>query len=134
MNLKTLKHEISMMQKLNHKNLVNLIDVCEEATYTKKNGKFYNCIAIILEYVSGGELFEYVSSTGRFREEVARAYFLQLLEGLNHIHEKGLAHRDLKPENILFSDQFILKIADFGFATLLEGKEGNGLLKTVLGT
>jgi serine/threonine protein kinase len=84
--------------------------------------------------VSGGELFEYVSSTGRFREEVARAYFLQLLEGLNHIHEKGLAHRDLKPENILFSDQFILKIADFGFATLLEGKDGNGLLKTVLGT
>lgn len=69
--------------------------------------------------MSGGELFEYVSSTGRFREEVARAYFLQLLEGLNHIHEKGLAHRDLKPENILFSDQFILKIADFGFATLL---------------
>ena len=50
------------------------------------------------------------------------------------MHQAGFAHRDLKPENLLFTDDFDLKIADFGFSTLLAGKDGSGLLKTVLGT
>jgi len=58
--------------------------------------------------VSGGELFEYVANCGRFREDVARTYFAQLLNGLNHIHERGIAHRDLKPENLLLDENFVL--------------------------
>jgi len=50
------------------------------------------------------------------------------------MHEKGYAHRDIKPENILLSQLFILKIADFGFSCLLEGKDKTGVLKTKLGT
>jgi len=53
---------------------------------------------------------------------------------LGHAHTKGIAHRDIKPENILYSLSNNLKVADFGFATLIEGKKGDGLLNTVLGT
>lgn len=88
----------------------------------------------MLEYAAGGELFEYVANSGRFSEEVARAYFHQLINGLEYMHNNNISHRDLKPENLLFDSEFNLKIADFGFATLMEGKDGNGLLKTCLGT
>ena len=59
------------------------------------------------------------------------------MEGLNHCHEKGIAHRDLKTENILLAgeeENFCLKIADFGFAAPLEGPNGDGWLRTLLGT
>jgi len=55
--------------------LVNLIEVIENGTYTKKNGTTYEALCIVLEFCAGGELFEYVANSGRFSEEVARAYF-----------------------------------------------------------
>lgn len=51
-----------------------------------------------------------------------------------HLHKEGYTHRDLKPENILFTHNFQLKLADFGFSTLIQGKTGTGLLSTYLGT
>ncbi len=63
------------MKKLHHQNIVNLIDVKESVDYIKKSGQVYKCMAIILEYAGGGELFEFVSQTGRFSEEVTRTYF-----------------------------------------------------------
>jgi len=50
------------------------------------------------------------------------------------MHGQGYCHRDLKPENLFFDDQFNLKLADFGFATVLQGKESDGNLHTILGT
>jgi serine/threonine protein kinase len=57
-----------------------------------------------------------------------------LIEGLDSVHRKGITHRDLKPENLLYDENFNLKIADFGFAAPLTGRDGHGLLKTHLGT
>jgi len=54
---------------------VNLVDVKESIDYVKKSGQTYKVMAIILEYAGGGELFEYVANTGRFREEVALTYY-----------------------------------------------------------
>jgi len=53
---------------------------------------------------------------------------------LDSVHRKGMTHRDLKPENLLFDSDFNLKIADFGFAAPLEGRDGSHKLRTVLGT
>ena len=56
------------------------------------------------------------------------------MNGLDHCHRKGVAHRDLKPENLLLDENYKLKIADFGFAAPVEGKDGGGYLHTGLGT
>lgn len=122
------------MSKLHHENLVNLIDVRDSATYKKKTGETYQCFAIVLEYAGGGELFDFIALGGRFSPNVARTYFYQMMAGLNYMHEKGYAHRDIKPENLLLTNEFVLKIADFGFATLLQGKDKSGILHTKLGT
>jgi len=134
LNLKTLKKEIEILAALKHTNIVNLVDFIESADYVKKNGQSYKAVAIIMELVPGGELFEYVADSGRFSEEVARTYFRILIETLEYCHLQGICHRDLKPENLLFDGSFNLKIADFGFATLLSGKDGTGQLHTILGT
>ena len=70
----------------------------------------------------------------RFEENVARYFFKQILEALDFMHNKGYAHRDLKPENILIDMNTTIKIADFGFAGPIEGRDGSGYLKTLLGT
>jgi len=87
-----------------------------------------------LEYVGGGELFDFVADTGKFSEKVSRTYFHQMMNGLHYLHQKGYAHRDIKPENILLSQLFILKIADFGFSCQIKGKDNTGILHTKLGT
>jgi len=134
LNLKTLKKEIEILSALSHPNIVNLIEFQESADYVKKNGKSYKAVAIVMELVPGGELFEYVADSGRFSEEVARTYFRILIETLEYCYGQGVVHRDLKPENLLFDANFNLKVADFGFATLLCVKDGTGQLHTILGT
>lgn len=56
------------------------------------------------------------------------------MNGLHYMHSKGFAHRDIKPENIILSEDFTIKIADFGFSCLLKGKNNKGILHTKLGT
>jgi serine/threonine protein kinase len=129
-----LKKEIEILAELKHPNIVNLVEFHESADYVKKNGQSYKAVAIIMELVPGGELFEYVADSGRFSEEVARTYFRILIETLEYCHNQGIAHRDLKPENLLFDGSFNLKVADFGFATLWSGKDNSNQLHTILGT
>ena len=83
---------------------------------------------------SGGELFDFISHSGPFSEPLARYYMHQALEGLDYCHAQGVAHRDLKPENLLLDNNFVLKLADFGFAGPLAGRDGSGYLATKLGT
>jgi serine/threonine protein kinase len=87
-----------------------------------------------LEICGGGELFDFIAISGAFKEPLARYFFKQFMEGLDYCHSNGVAHRDLKPENILLDYNYILKIADFGFAAPVEGRDGSGYLKTKLGT
>ena len=129
-DLTVLNHELAIMSKLDHINIVKLHEVKEDAIYRKKNGCEYQCLAIILEYIDGGELFEYVARCGRFSPNVARTYFLMLISALNYMHNQGISHRDVKPENILLDQNFNLKVTDFGFSTYLS----RGELHTRLGT
>ena len=134
LNMKTLKKEIEVLSQLKHPHIVNLIDFFEAVDYVKKNGAMYKAVAITMELAPGGELFEFVADSGKFSEEVARTYFRIIVETLEYCHGQGIAHRDMKPENLLFDANFQLKIADFGFATALAGKDNSGQLHTILGT
>ncbi|KAL6012721.1 CBL-interacting serine/threonine-protein kinase 8 [Asimina triloba] len=89
-------------------------------------------IYIILEFITGGELFDKIVRHGRLSEMEARRYFQQLIDGVDYCHSKGVYHRDLKPENLLLDSQGNLKISDFGLSALPE--PGVSLLRTTCGT
>lgn len=134
LNMKRLKNEVDVMKNMSHPNIINLKEFHEEIEYVKKSGKIVKVVAIVMELAQGGELFGYVANTGRFEENEARTYFRQLISTIGYCHDQGFSHRDLKAENLLFDSEFNLKVADFGFSTLLASKDGSGQLKTILGT
>lgn len=119
-----LKLEISIMRSLNHPNIVRLFDVLQTS----------NNIYIILELVTGGELFDRIVSARRFNEPTARRYFQQIVVALQFCHAQGIAHRDLKPENLLLSDQDNIKITDYGLATMHAPGNPGQLEYTLCGT
>ena len=80
LNLKNLQKEIAVLSSLTHPHIVNLIEFIEKVDYIKRNGTKKSVLAIVMELVPGGELFEYVADSGRFSEPVARTYFHQLIE------------------------------------------------------
>jgi len=83
----------------------------------KESWSKYHNICSIMEYCERGDLFSLVAKHEGFPEGIAHCLFKQVLDGVSFLHHKGVAHRDLKPENIFVSNDFTLKIGDFGFAT-----------------
>jgi len=73
---------------------------------------------LILEHVSGGELFDYLVKKSRLTIKEARKFFKQIISALDFCHSHLICHRDLKPENLLLDDKLNIKIADFGMASL----------------
>jgi serine/threonine protein kinase len=122
------KKEISIMKLVRHHFVVKLKEVL--ASKTK--------IFIVLELVTGGELFDKIVEAQRFDEETARFYFQQLVVGTIFCHNNGVCHRDLKPENLLLDGSQNLKISDFGLSSMYEGGDGGPdkvtLLHTTCGT
>ncbi|KAM3330656.1 hypothetical protein ACQJBY_027054 [Aegilops geniculata] len=117
-----IKREISIMKLVRHPNVVRL----HEVLASRKK------IFIILEFITGGELFDKIIRHGRLSEADARKYFQQLIDGVDFCHSKGVYHRDLKPENLLLDSQGNLKISDFGLSAW--PAQGAALLRTTCGT
>lgn len=115
--------EINSLRLLNHPNIVNLVEVL-------KSGKY---IGIVLEYASGGELFDYILKHKYLKENVAKKLFAQLVSGVDYMHSKGLIHRDLKLENLLLDKHKNIIISDFGFVNSYN-KAKNDLMKTSCGS
>lgn len=86
---------------------------------------------LIMEYVEGGELFDYLVRRKRLHADEARHYFQQIISGVDYCHRFNICHRDLKPENLLLDSEKNIKIADFGMAAL--EREGR-LLETSCGS
>ena len=103
-----IKKEIAIMKQLTHPNIVALVEVLSSPT----------TIYLVLELVTGGELFDAIMEEGSMSEDIARTYFSQLISGLEYCHARGVCHRDLKPENLLLDATKTLKISDFGLSAL----------------
>ncbi|XP_015168293.1 CBL-interacting serine/threonine-protein kinase 3-like isoform X2 [Solanum tuberosum] len=91
-------------------------------------------IFIVLEFVTGGELFDKIVNHGRMHEKEARKYFQQLINAVDYCHSRGVYHRDLKPENLLLDASGNLKVSDFGLSALSQQVRDDGLLHTTCGT
>eukprot|EP01065_Artemidia_motanka_P053353 TRINITY_DN9880_c1_g3_i1.p1 TRINITY_DN9880_c1_g3~~TRINITY_DN9880_c1_g3_i1.p1 ORF type:complete len:489 (+),score=182.99 TRINITY_DN9880_c1_g3_i1:56-1468(+) len=128
-----MKREITVQKMLIHKHVVRLFEVMQTD----------NNIYLVLELITGGELFDRIIQKKRFDEDTARRYFQELSVGLYYCHQQGVAHRDLKPENLLLDDHDHIKITDFGLSNYQKAPEGSAqeggggggaLLQTVCGT
>uniref|UniRef100_A0A670HZL1 Myosin light chain kinase, smooth muscle n=2 Tax=Podarcis muralis TaxID=64176 RepID=A0A670HZL1_PODMU len=119
-----IRQEISIMNCLHHPKLVQCVDAFEE----KAN------IVMVLELVSGGELFErIIDEDFELTERECIKYMKQISEGVQYIHKQGIVHLDLKPENIMCVNKTgtRIKLIDFGLARRLESA---GSLKVLFGT
>ncbi|XP_054651505.1 MAP/microtubule affinity-regulating kinase 3a isoform X8 [Dunckerocampus dactyliophorus] len=105
-SLQKLFREVRIMKILNHPNIVKLFEVIE----TERT------LYLVMEYASGGEVFDYLVAHGRMKEKEARAKFRQIVSAVQYCHQKHIVHRDLKAENLLLDADMNIKIADFGFS------------------
>uniref|UniRef100_A0AAQ4RI32 non-specific serine/threonine protein kinase n=1 Tax=Gasterosteus aculeatus aculeatus TaxID=481459 RepID=A0AAQ4RI32_GASAC len=109
-----IEREVNILQQLQHNNIVTLHDVYENRTD----------VVLILELVSGGELFDFLAQKESLSEEEATQFMKQILDGVEYLHSKRIVHFDLKPENIMLLDRNValprIKLIDFGLAHKLE--------------
>ncbi|XP_042660188.1 death-associated protein kinase 2 isoform X4 [Tyto alba] len=109
-----IEREVTILQQVLHANIIKLHDIYENKTD----------VVLILELVSGGELFDFLAQKESLSEEEATRFIKQILDGVNYLHSKKIAHFDLKPENIMLLDKNIpiphIKLIDFGLAHKIE--------------
>lgn len=103
------KNEKNILCDIRHPFIVNLL------WYTSNEVFLY----MVFEYVSGGELFSYLRSVGRFSTVSSVFYSAEIVSALEYLHARNIVYRDLKPENLLLDKNGHLKITDFGFAKKL---------------
>ena len=104
--LERVEKEIKYLKILNHPNIIQIYEVISNE---------YNYY-IVMEYVSGGELFTYIVNHEKLDEKEASFFFTQLIYGIKEIHKNKICHRDIKPENLLLTEKKIIKIIDFGLS------------------
>lgn len=113
---KFIERERAIMTQVDHPSIVKTFDVFEGPTK----------VAIVSEYMGGGELFDIIISSQYFTEDKARLIMVQILEGVQYLHQHNIVHRDIKPENVLCqSDQWplLVKLTDFGLSNFVEETE-----------
>ncbi|XP_043566484.1 calcium/calmodulin-dependent protein kinase type IV isoform X4 [Chiloscyllium plagiosum] len=121
---KIVRTEIGVLLRLSHPNIIRLKEIFETLTE----------INLVLELVTGGELFDRIVEKGYYSEKDAASAVKQVLEAVAYLHENGIVHRDLKPENLLYASptpDALLKIADFGLSKITEEQV---TMKTICGT
>jgi len=115
-DIKLLQREVQIMKKVSHNNILKLHEIYEDETR----------VFIVMELVSGSELFDRIVDKGFYNEKYSKNIVRQILSAVAYLHEQGIAHRDLKPENLLCSgegDDEVVKIADFGLSKIFNEED-----------
>ncbi|CAF0921527.1 unnamed protein product [Brachionus calyciflorus] len=118
-----LHNEISVLKKLKHPNIVELLDTFEDDQF----------VYLIMELVTGGELFDRIVAKGSYTERDASKLIKQIMEAVDYMHDQGIVHRDLKPENLLYEspdEDSIIKVSDFGLSKGIDSR----MMMTACGT
>ncbi|XP_026055506.1 calcium/calmodulin-dependent protein kinase IGb isoform X2 [Carassius auratus] len=118
-----LENEIAVLRKIKHDNVVCLEDFYESRTH------YY----LVMQLVSGGELFDRILDRGMYSEADASLVIRQVLEAVSYLHKNGIVHRDLKPENLLYyspDESSKIMVSDFGLSKM----EEKGIMSTACGT
>jgi len=113
--LKQVDHVLSennILAAIHHPFIVNMEGFTQDDRY----------IYLILEFIPGGELFTYLRSVGRLENNHAAFYAAQITLIFEYLHSKNIVYRDLKPENLLIAEDGYMKLTDFGFAKIVEGR------------
>lgn len=113
--------EIHILKMIRHPNIIQLYEIIE----TPKQ------LYLIMEYASGGELFDFIVKSQRVKEPLACRFFHQIIAGVEYLHKLNIVHRDLKPENLLLDHNQNIKIVDFGLSNMYKNGE---TLKTACGS
>merc|ERR1711962_1470888 len=108
-----IRREIQNLKLFRHPHIIKLYQVISTPTD----------IFMVMEYVAGGELFDYIVKHGKLKEEDARRFFQQIISGVDYCHRHNVVHRDLKPENLLLDNNLNVKIADFGLSNMMQDGE-----------
>lgn len=119
----SLENEIRVLRRLDHINVVKLLDAYESR----------QCVYLVMELVTGGELFDRIVEKGSYTEKDAADLIKQVLSAVSYMHDSGVVHRDLKPENLLYYSpeaESRIMISDFGLSKM----EDSGLMATACGT
>jgi serine/threonine protein kinase len=107
---KRFEQEAKIMASLNHEGITKVIDFDEKE----------NNLAIVMEYLNGQTLDEYIIQKGALGEKEAKEIFIPILKAFSYAHGKSIVHRDVKPSNIFITTQGKVKIMDFGIAKIIE--------------
>ncbi|XP_041966709.1 death-associated protein kinase 2 isoform X1 [Alosa sapidissima] len=109
-----IEREVTILQQIQHPNIITLHDIYENRTD----------VVLILELVSGGELFDFLAQKESLSEEEATEFIKQILDGIQYLHSRNIVHFDLKPENIMLLNNKVplprIKLIDFGLAHKIE--------------
>jgi serine/threonine protein kinase len=99
-------NEKNVLKQINHPFIVRLFNSFKDKT----------SLYLLLEFIPGGELFNYIRRSGKLSTEISRIYSAEIILALEHLHSKKILYRDLKPENILIDETGHVKLTDFGFS------------------
>jgi calcium/calmodulin-dependent protein kinase I len=119
-----LQTEMEILKKVNHPNIISLKEIID----TK------NCLFIVTELVTGGELFDKIVELGQYSEKDAATLVSKMVSAIDYLHDINIVHRDLKPENLLLKDAANIsevKLADFGLSKIVGTKV---MMQTACGT
>jgi serine/threonine protein kinase len=119
------EQEKTAYSRFDHKNTLKMVDSFEDFYYLGQDGSCKRFNVLVLEYAAKGDLFSYIEKTKAFEDHMTRYLFLQIMDGLQHIHENGYAHLDIKLENIYFDQDYVVKLADFDLSRPMNTKDFN---------